>query len=134
MFFQVTTIGNDLEWDYEDLPSTLDWTFNAFLDEYNRLYAFLNQMQQIKFLNPLETKENNEEKIGEQLKLNQYRYEEFLERSKKAVDEYPYLREDISCRVELLSAKWEILNHLGSSLDSPKEKGDQEKVMRLSGK
>ena len=45
-------IVEDLEWDYEDLPSSLDWTFNAFLDEYNKLYAFLNKMQQLKFLSP----------------------------------------------------------------------------------
>ena len=75
------------------------------------------------------TAEDANESVQKQLQLNQNRYEEFLEKSARAMDEYPYLREDISCRVELLTAKWEVLNlaSLGQDWNSPNNSGREAK-------
>ena len=38
-----------------------------------------------------------------------FRYELFVENSRRMAEMYPYLSEDVLCRVELLNAKWDIL-------------------------
>ncbi len=45
-------MSSDLEWDYDDLPAgppssnSYSWNFNCFMEEYNRLYGFLNKMHE----------------------------------------------------------------------------------------
>ncbi len=41
--------------------------------------------------------------------LPSFLFEDFLDESQKMSKELPHLSEDIFCRVELLTAKWELL-------------------------
>ena len=44
-------ISLDAGWNQHELPlpsSTYDWNFNRFMDEYNKLYATLNHLDEVK--------------------------------------------------------------------------------------
>lgn len=101
---------NDLEWDYEDIPYAVTWSFNTFMEEYNRIYGFLNIIQGVTFdTNNLEAPVKDIDELSTQLDEERPKYDELINCGKKMSEKFPFLADDILCRVELLAVKWEIL-------------------------
>ena len=124
---------DDLEWDYEDIPYTISWSFNLFMDEYNRLYGFLNAIQEETFpANNLDegpiNNVKNREYISEQLEIEREKYNAFLAGGKHMSEKFPFLADDVLCRVELLAVKWEILQMFLLSKPNGEEQEDEEEL------
>ncbi|XP_059096555.1 uncharacterized protein LOC131891073 isoform X2 [Tigriopus californicus] len=101
---------NDLEWDYEDIPYEVTGSFNSFMEEYNRIYGFLNIIQGVTFdTNNLEAPVKDVDELSNQLDDERPKYDELINCGKKMSEKFPFLADDILCRVELLAVKWEIL-------------------------
>ena len=57
----------------------------------------------------------------------------FVDQSKEMASVYPYLSEDVLCRVELLNAKWEILQMNAITTKKSGTKANNRKSFTLSG-
>ena len=98
------------------------WSFNDFMEHYNQLYTWLNQIQeQYHNSKKSDSVSPRVEGIMAELKANAEKREEFLDNCGKMISTFPDLGGEVGWRVEHVLAKWDMLNNLQTSNSSNKE-------------
>lgn len=117
--FDVSSDGpetGDLSWDEGDLPHLDEhqvWSFNDFMEQYNQLYSWLNQLQeQYHFSKKQESSSPRLAGIRRELESSAARREYFLSSCGRMVTTFPDLGEEVGWRVEHVLAKWDMLTNL----------------------
>ena len=91
------------------------WSFNEFMEHYNQLYTWLNQIQDHYNTNRIsKTGSRQVEGVLAVLNTNFERRNDFVANCGKMVASSPCLGKEVEWRVEHVLAKWDMLNNLKS--------------------
>ena len=105
----------DLSWDEGDMPQLCPkvWTFNDFMEQYNNIYAWLNNIQ-VQY--HADKKSNGSsarlEVMLRDLEKDVERRERFLRECGRMVGSYPELEEEVRWRLDHVMTKWDMLTQL----------------------
>ena len=104
--------AGDLSWDEGDMPQLClkVWTFNDFMEQYNNIYTWLNNIQvQYHADKRREGASPRVESLLRDLERDVERRERFLRECARMVGSYPELEEEVGWRVEHVMTKWDML-------------------------
>ena len=105
----------DLSWDEGDMPHLCPkvWTFNDFMEQYNNIYAWLNNIQVLYHSGKRNTGSlARVEVMLRELEKDVERRERFLRECGRMVGSYPELEEEVRWRLEHVMTKWDMLTQL----------------------
>jgi len=105
----------DLSWDEGDMPRLClkIWTFNDFMEHYNNIYAWLNNIQvQYHADKKKEGASPRVESLLRDLEKDVEKRERFLRECGRMVGAYPELEEEVRWRLDHVMTKWEMLTQL----------------------
>jgi len=104
--------AGDLSWDEGDMPQLCPkvWTFNDFMEQYNNIYTWLNNIQvQYHADKRREGASPRVESLLRDLERDVERRERFLRECARMVGSYPELEEEVGWRVEHVMTKMDML-------------------------
>ena len=104
--------AGDLSWDEGDMPQLClkVWTFNDFMEQYNNIYTWLNNIQvQYHADKRSEGASPRVEALLRDLERDVERRERFLRECARMVASFPELEEEVGWRVEHVMTKWDML-------------------------
>ena len=105
----------DLSWDEGDMPHLCPkvWTFNDFMEQYNNIYAWLNNIQVLYHSGKRNTGSlARVEVMLRELEKDVERRERFLRECGRMVGCYPELEEEVRWRLDHVMTKWDMLTQL----------------------
>ncbi|KAF0303379.1 hypothetical protein FJT64_024616 [Amphibalanus amphitrite] len=103
--------SGDLTWDATDVPGMdSTWSYGEFMDQYNELYQWLNEIQVVIYSSPKNiTDRRLRESHMEEIQRKSYRRTLLAEQSCRLQRRQPELREEVQWRLAHLTAKWDTL-------------------------
>ncbi|XP_037073262.1 uncharacterized protein LOC119094294 [Pollicipes pollicipes] len=103
--------NGDLTWDATDVPGMdSTWSFDEFMDQYNELYQWLNEIQVVIYSSPKNiTDRRLRESHMEEIQRKSYRRTLLAEQSVRLQRRQPELRDEVAWRLAHLSNKWDTL-------------------------
>ena len=109
----------DLSWDEADLPPLCPkvWTFNDFMEQYNNIYSWLNNIQVEYHSHHSHHSQQGQKAARVEVMLRELekdveRRERFLRECGRMVGSYPELEEEVRWRLDHVMTKWDMLTQL----------------------